>query len=184
MLKAGLRSTPWQQLDVTATPVGGDWHACHVLGNPFYRYFRTVPSQSRLAILETLCGGRPTRYRLDEAAFARLTAAGVGSRLPRKLSGRRLPGGPEWDAESFAAHLAAALPRLGQGSRVAILEAAALAAYQAAPEWPVVACLLGDDAAQFRELTAELALCWVHDARHYQKLDPGFASFRAELDAF
>jgi len=181
ILAAGLKSTPWQQLDVTATPVGKEWHACHVLGNPFYRYFRTAPSQSRLAILETLRGGRPARYRLDESAFTRLTAAGVGARVQAWL--RRLPGGPEWDDASFAAHLDAN-PRLGQETRAAILEAAALSAYQADPDWPVIACLLGDDAVQFRELTDALALCWVHDARHYQKLTPPFACFRAELEAF
>lgn len=181
LLAAGLKSTPWQQLDVTATPVGHEWHACHVLGNPFYRYFRTVPNQSRLAILETLRGGRPARYRLDETAFARLTAAGVGARVQAWLRG--LPGGPEWDAASFAAHLDARTG-LGQDTRAAILEAAALAAYQADPEWPVIACLLGDDAVQFREWTDALALCWVHDARHYQKLVPPFACFRAELEAF
>jgi len=137
LLAAGLKSTPWQQLDVTATPVGNEWQACHVLGNPFFRYFRTAPSQSRLAILETLRGGRPARYRLDEAAFARLTAAGVGLRVKAWL--RRLPGGPEWDAAAFAAQLDAR-PRLGEDTRAAILEAAALGflglgAQPPVPEW-------------------------------------------------
>ncbi len=182
VLEAGLRAAPWHQLDVTATPVGKDWHACHTLGNPSYRFFRTDPSQSRVAILATLRGGRPERFRLDEAAFTRLAAAGVGARTLATL--RRLTGGPEWDADTFGAQLAARLPRLGKKSRSTILEAAAISAYRAATDWPVVECLLGDDAAQFRELTEERALCWVHDARFYQKLDPGFRCFRSEVRRF
>lgn len=182
VLAAGLRSTPWQQLDVTATPVGGEWYACHVLGNPFYRCFRTVPSQSRLALLTTLQGGRPLRHRLDAAVFLRLTAAGVGRRVQERV--RRLLGDGEWDTEILTARLAECCPRLGRETRNLILEATALAAYRADPEWPVIFCLLGDDAAQFRELTRELALCWVHDARHYQKLTPAFGCFRRELADF
>ncbi len=35
--------------------------------------------------------------------------------------------------------------------------------------------LLCDDAPQFNALTAELALCWIHEFRHYKKLRPSFA---------
>ncbi len=182
VLEAGLRSTPWQQVDVTATPVDGAWHACHVLGGPSYRYYRTVPGQSRLDLLGTLQGGRPLRHRRDETVFLRLTAAGVGPRVQAQLRG--LSGGPEWDPATLTARLAETRPRLGRDTRELILEATALAAYRADSEWPAVTCLLGDDAAQFRELTPELALCWVHDARHYQKLTPAFTCFRQEVEAF
>ena len=32
--------------------------------------------------------------------------------------------------------------------------------------------LVCDDAPQFKLLTEELALCWVHEGRHYKKLNP------------
>ena len=35
-----------------------------------------------------------------------------------------------------------------------------------------------------RGLTAELALCWVHEHRHYKKLTPRFAYHRQRLEAF
>ena len=182
VLEAGLGSTPWQQLDVTGTPVGGVWQACHTVGNPLYSFFRTTPSQDRLSVLNTLRGGRSERFRLDEAAFERLADAGIGPRTLAIL--RRLPHSGheagEWARDDLTGHLL----RLGKQARASVLEAAALSAYRAASDWPVVRCLLGDDAGQFRELTAELALCWVHDARHYKKLDPAFHCFRRELDAF
>lgn len=61
VLQAGLASAPWQQMDVTATPVGKEWYACHILCNPFYSAFRTTPQQDRLSILASLWGGREPR---------------------------------------------------------------------------------------------------------------------------
>jgi hypothetical protein len=49
-------------------------------------------------------------------------------------------------------------------------EALALAAYRAQTAWPVITALLSDDAAQYRLVTEEHALCWIHEGRHYKKL--------------
>jgi len=57
-------------------------------------------------------------------------------------------------------------------SRTPHMESAAIAAYHRQTEVPVVDILLADDAPQFKKLTAELALCWIHDGRHYNRLDP------------
>jgi hypothetical protein len=51
-------------------------------------------------------------------------------------------------------------------------------------EIPVVQLLIGDDAPQFKRITDELALCWVHDARYYKKLSPAVAYHRRLLDEF
>ena len=59
-----------------------------------------------------------------------------------------------------------------------------MAAYHAAVEHPVVRLLLCDDAPQFKLVTAELGLCWIHDGRHYKKLEPYIAHHRYLLDSF
>ena len=61
-------------------------------------------------------------------------------------------------------------PWVGPQQRTRCREALALAAYQAQTAWPVVQTLLCDDAAQYRLVTDELGLCWVHEGRHYTKL--------------
>ena len=63
-----------------------------------------------------------------------------------------------------------------------ILEASAIVAYQKLPY--AIKILLTDDAPQFKEITDLLALCWVHDARHYKKLTPVFAEHQNELNSF
>jgi hypothetical protein len=42
--------------------------------------------------------------------------------------------------------------------------------------------LVGDDAPQFKKLAKRFALCWVHEERHYRKLNPVLDCYRAELD--
>ena len=44
--------------------------------------------------------------------------------------------------------------------------------------------LVCDDAAQFKSLTEDLSLCWVHEARHYKKLSPLVAYHRRLLEQF
>ena len=60
-------------------------------------------------------------------------------------------------------------------------EALALAAYLADPDWPVVRTLVCDDAPQFRAITEALALCWIHEGRHFKKLTPYLPQYRAAL---
>ncbi len=60
----------------------------------------------------------------------------------------------------------------GKNTRARIMEATAIAAYYRQTDVPVVDILLADDAPQFKKLTAELALCWIHEGRHYNRLDP------------
>ena len=44
--------------------------------------------------------------------------------------------------------------------------------------------LLTDDAPQFKEITELLALCWVHDGRHYKKLTPIYSEHQNKLNSF
>jgi hypothetical protein len=192
---AGLRSAPWAQHDVTGTRVDGKNHACHIVCGPLFTSYRTLPQQDRLSILRALQGGAPLHYRLDATALELAGELGVAQWARERLtacyeaSRQATPPGPrEWDEAAFPAWLDRRLPTLGAQSRRWVEEALAIAAYRAdrAPSGhgPALACLLTDDAAAARHLTPEQALCWVHDGRHYTKLNPPFVSFRAEIAAF
>ena len=64
------------------------------------------------------------------------------------------------------------------------MEAAAIAAYHQQTDRPIVDVLLSDGAPQFRLLTREQALCWVHDGRNYKKLRPVVPMHSEKLDNF
>ncbi|HUY35755.1 MAG TPA: hypothetical protein VMV69_23630 [Pirellulales bacterium] len=63
-----------------------------------------------------------------------------------------------------------------------LVEAAAIASYRARPDH--VRILVSDDAKQFRRLTDELALCWIHEGRIYKSLSPLVPWHQQQLDGF
>src|ERR1700690_2613520 len=72
----------------------------------------------------------------------------------------------------------------GPQQRKNVGDALAIAAYHAQTDWPIIHLLMADDAPQFRGVTQELALCWVHEGRHYKKLMPFVPQHRVLLDTF
>lgn len=179
---AGLRSSPWQHLDATSTRVNGLNQHCHVVTNPLHTTFRTTPGKDRLSVLDVLRGGAERTFLLNEEAFSYLEVAGVSAVTRTKL--RHLPRDHTVDEATFQQWLDSLLPAVGVQSRKWIVDAAAVAAYHAQTGWPVIRLLVGDDAPQWSWLTEELALCWVHEGRHYKKLLPTIARHRQVLDSF
>jgi hypothetical protein len=47
-----------------------------------------------------------------------------------------------------------------------------------------VSILIGDDAKQWRHLSDEFELCWIHEGRHYPKLSPVVPCHQQQLEAF
>ena len=182
IVETGLASTPWQQIDDTGARVGGQNWYTQVLCNPFYTAYFTMPRKDRLTVLQVLRGGQGLTFVLNEVAFAYLETWGL-SRVKRKAV-TALPQNQTFTRGEFEALLDQYLPDLGPQQRRWILEAAAVAAYRGQNEYPIVALLLCDDARQFKRLTEALALCWVHEGRHYKKLMPAIDFHRQLLDDF
>jgi hypothetical protein len=180
--EAGLRSSPWQHLDDTATRVNGDNQHCHVVCNPLYTAFFTTASKDRLSILDVLRNLQARCFRINAEAIDLLHVFGLSQRIVAAV--QSLPQDCDWDEAEFNELLDARLPHLGPQQRTRLLEAAAVAAYHAQMEFPVVKLLVCDDAPQFNWVTEQLALCWGHEGRHYKKLEPSMAQFRAALDDF
>jgi hypothetical protein len=180
--QAGLASSPWQQLDDTATRVNGQNQHCHVVNNPLHSTYLTTPSKDRLSVVDVLRNGQPRTFRLNGEALRYLETAGVSGITRQQL--RYWP--QDWDVDEATMNrlLEEYLPNLGTQTRKWILDAAAVAAYHAQTEWPVVRLLVCDGAPQFSWVTLELALCWVHEGRHYKKLFPYVAQHQKLLEDF
>jgi hypothetical protein len=179
---AGLCSSPWQHMDETSTRVNGVNAHCHTVCNPLYTAYVTTDKKDRLAVLEALLNGRPLTFRLNAEAYTWLEPVGLPASALAAL--QQLPQDQVLSKAEFTQQLAVALPTLGSQARRRVLEAAAVAAYHAQQEFPIVDLLLCDDADQFKRLTEELALCWIHDGRHYKKLTPVLSLHRQQLDDF
>jgi len=182
MYIAGLGSSPWQHLDDTGIRVNGVNEHTQTICNPLYTAYVTTEKKNRLAVLEALINGNELTFRLNATTYAWLEQVGVPASIGAEL--QHLPQDQALDKETFTALLNECLPTLGVQRRRYILEAAAVAAYRAQQEFPVVELPICDDAPQFKRLTEELALCWIHDGRHYKKLNPVVAHHRRLLDDF
>lgn len=166
--RAGLASSPWQHSDTTATRVDGEARHCHIIGNPLFTAYHTLPKKDRLAVLSLLRGGGPLTYRWDAEADAYLDWVGLSATARRRLS--HVPHDHDLDEATLTDLLDAQQRWLGPQQRTRVREALALAAYQAQTDWPIVRALVCDDAGQYRAVTDELGLCWIHEGRHYTKL--------------
>lgn len=179
---AGLRSSPWQQIDDTGTRVNGQNQHCHLVCNPVYTVYRTTASKDRLSVIDVLRNGRPRTFLLNAEAIGYLERVGLSGVMRQRLT--HLPQDQVLEEASFLALLEQYLPTLGPQQRTWILEATLVAAYHAEVDYPVVQLVLCDDAPQFKWITDALALCWVHDGRHYKKLEPVVPQHRTALAAF
>lgn len=182
---AGLRSSPWQHTDDTLTRVNGQNQHCHVVCNPVYTAYHTRPTKERLSVLDVLRNGRKRIFRLNAEALGYLENLPWSKKAWHGLQSWRVESG-ECDLEEpiFLEQLEAHLPKLSQQQRKALIDAAAVAAYHAETEFPVVQALICDDAPQFNWLTREMMLCWIHEGRAYKKLMPVIALHREWLDDF
>jgi len=182
VVAAGLASTSWHHIDDTATRVNGENQHCHILCNPFYSAYFTEPNKDRLTVIRVLQGGGELSYLFQAETVAWLDVFKIPLAAQRQIA--LWPQGIPLTAHQLDAFLARDLAHLNQQQQARIREAAALTAYHQPREWPLVEQLISDDAPQFQQVTAEQALCWVHEGRHYQKLSPFVEYHQQRLSHF
>ena len=169
IVDAGLSSSLHQQMDDTSARVKGKNYYTHILCNDFYTAYFTRRHKNRLTVIEILRQGE-MMFKFNESSYALMEQM----KLPEKQLTRLresveqvMMNRPEIDV--FLNNLFPD-PKKHATNRQIILEASAIVAYQKSQR--SVAILLTDDAPQFKQITELLSLCWVHDGRHYKKLNP------------
>jgi hypothetical protein len=189
--EAGLASSDYQHLDDTPTRFNGRNNYCHVICNLLYTAYFTragTPAlaggarEDRLSVLDVLRQGRKRIYLLNAEALAYLAGMPFSKEMRRILEDWRSETVMEED--TFLHELDIRLPILNKQHRGAVLSAAAVAAYHAERGVSIVQTLVCDDAPQFKWLTRWLALCWIHEGRHYKKLEPVVALHQTRLKDF
>lgn len=183
VLVAGLSSTTYQQTDDTSARVNGQFWHTHILCNPFYTFYSTRPHKDRLAVLSVLQNTADLQFR-----FGGETLALVEREFPTVPDKWRRRLAELGEADYSTAELKALLDdwfgERNQQLRTAIEHAAAITFYRHQPSLPVVETLVCDDAGQFKLLTDKLALCWIHEGRHYEKLSPVVGRHASTLESF
>ncbi len=182
LYEAGLRSSPWQHIDETTTRVKAQNYYCQILCNPLYTAYFTTENKSRLTVIDVLTNFRQRSFLLNTEAFTYIDIFKLPAQAIQQL--RSFPQNKQLGQEEFFSLLDKDLPHLADQQRNHVIDAAAIAAYHDQMEFPVVSLLICDDAPQFKLITQQLALCWVHDGRLYKKLDPYLPYNQQLLDSF
>ena len=179
---SGLNSTTYQQIDDTSARVNGNnWHT-QIICNPYYTAYITVPYKNRETILDILLCGNEKTYCFNEEAFELMEMFNIPQLWREKLSSFK---GKKYNNEEMSRKIDCVFPSEGyKNTKMRVLEACSIAAYHQMINIPVVTTLLSDDAPQFRKLTFQHALCWIHDGRNYKKLRPVVPYHREKLEAF
>lgn len=179
---SGLASSPWQHFDQTGARVKGVNHTTNIICNPLYTVYFTTANKDRLTVLKGLQPGRELKFILNPLFFSLIEDFKIPIKWQNAL--KLLPQETVLGEEEFNHLLNKYVPSLGSQQVTRIKEAAAIVFYQQQTDFPVVQTLCCDDAPQFKLITADRALCWVHEGRHYKKLSPMFHCHQAILGKF
>src|SRR5712692_3077281 len=152
----------FQHLDSTGTRVNGKNEQCHILCNPLYTAYWTLPAKDRLSLLRVLQGGADPLFQLNALALELMAQLGVSQKWCRTLP-TLLPHDQTYTENQLDDVLDAHLPKQGANLRKRVKQALAIATYRTQTAYPVVELLLCDDAPQCNWLTVQLALCWIHE---------------------
>lgn len=181
LYKAGLQSSIYHQIDDTAGRVKGKNQHVQIICNPLYSFFFTTKRKDRLSVLDALMDCEDRKFIYNTEAMELLEGFKF-SKKRLKVIDKLLSKNEIIDEEKINELLKPLELGIQQFARVK--ESCAIAHYHSQKEMPVVDILMCDDAPQFKSLTKEITLCWVHDGRHYKKLRPIITIYQKELDDF
>jgi hypothetical protein len=167
---AGISSTSWQHIDDTATRVDGKNEHCHIVCNPLYTFYSTRARKDRLTVIAVLQNTRQLCFLFNNETIRWFEQFSVPKWAQREIE--NWPKDESLSQQSVFELLERDLLTLNDQQCARVLEAGALTFYHNQKDVPVVCELISDDAPQFRYVTEQQGLCWVHEGRPYKKLSP------------
>lgn len=186
ILKSGIAHSPFTQIDSTKSVERGVRKATQIICGDYFSVFYTMDSKSRLDVLQALLGnpsqGLTVAY--NELTQSLLSHFGV-SKSDQFTLGQLFHEGQQLPLADFESNMKQAAPSIyGKKNMFArIKESMVLGYYHTQQDFPIVDCLLSDDAPEYKKIARKLhGLCWVHDGRNYKKLVPKIEVHRLILE--
>jgi hypothetical protein len=165
----GMKSTSYQQIDDTSARVNGKNHYTHILCNPYYTAYFTTRKKDRLTVLELLNRGA-LKFSLNEESYQLMRDLGVIEKHIERLREETQAQVLTRDEIDKALTRLFPNPKKQKKNRHTMLEASAIVHYRNAGN--SIEFLVCDDAPQFHKIARHRVLCWIHEGRHYMKLNP------------
>lgn len=199
IFKSGLTVSDYVQTDTTGCVENGVQKQNHNFNSPHFSVFYTMDDRKRITILDLLRNSiqqllalnesRNTTeadicetriFALNEEFFALLTKKGIAKAnidyLKQHATDQLLR---QAEIEKILSHFAERKNLYSQ-----LYELAYIAGYHAEEGYPIVKRLLTDDAPVYALIAFFHFLCWIHEGRHFKKLNPLVSEFKDALDDF
>ena len=181
---AGMKKENNVGIDDTGARIDGKNGATIVTGNEYFASYLTEQSKNRLSAIKALMGVEELQYCLNKDAIKYINEKISNKELVRRLrnmASKRLFSEIEFFQEIME------LPWIKDkidSWRKHIRDGCAIGTLRDKLRKFGTLALICDDAPQFKGILRKLGLCWVHEARHYKKLEPSHVDFRAEKEKF
>lgn len=179
--QAGLLGSRYQQIDDTSARVKGENHYTQIVCNPLYTAYFTTEKKDRLTVLDVFRNFAPRVFLYNQQVIELLEGFNFSKKMCKRID-TLLEKDTVVDEESFEKQIEEL--KLGVQHYARLKEACAIAEYHSQSIIPVIETIVCDDAPQFKRLTPQRALSWIHDGRHYKKLRPVIPLYQKELEKF
>jgi len=186
ILQAGLAGV-YTQIDGTSALVHGEKCVTQIICSPDFTVFTTMAQKSRLHILFALQGepedGLQYAYNKETEKYLQHFKV---SNDDKEILKNRFTGQPIITELEFHQIISKEYPALFAKTNMykRVCESFAFGYYFTQKDYPIIDCLVSDDAKEYKMIATETMLCWVHDARYYNKLTPRLENHRTILNDF
>lgn len=188
ILAAGIAGSSYTGSDSTQNKEKGVAKKTHIIVGMYFVAYYTLSSKARLDVIRAFLGNPEEDLQIIYNKEARnlFTLFKVSQEDQVKLS-QLLEEGQKMSLEAFKKWVEKEAPTLFLKKNIftRIQESLVLGYYHTQEDFPIIDRLLSDDAPEYQKIARLYhALCWVHDARHYNKLNPQFDANRTLLNDF
>jgi len=167
--------------------VHGEKCVTQIICSPDFTVFTTMAQKSRLHILFALQGepedGLQYAYNIETEKYLQHFKV---SNDDKEILKNRFTGQPIITELEFHQIISKEYPALFAKTNMykRVCESFAFGYYFTQKDYPIIDCLVSDDAKEYKMIATETMLCWVHDARYYNKLTPRLENHRTILNDF
>ncbi len=186
ILKAGLAGE-YTQMDATGAKFFGQRYTTQIIDSPDFTVFATLAKKSRLHILFALQGepkdGLKYAYNAQTEKYLQHFKISLPDKDWLKNRFSDIAFVYEFDFLKIISKEHSTLyakPNMFNK----VCESFAFGYYFTQTDYPIIEFLVSDDAKEYKMIALNQMLCWIHDARYYNKLSPLSENHRTILNNF
>ena len=170
-------------VDASGININGTGHYLQCICNKYFSWFDLLEDRSRYEVVKGVIGSHKKMYFIIDNwtikwLLGRMKEGTDFINKIKKYRGRKFSS--EEDFEKFIIELNIKQ----QKNRNHLRSAALLSAYHKGLLGPIVKGLVSDDAGEYRDITSNHQLCWIHELRHYRLINIKTGFMKEELDVF